>query len=266
MTNGIPIDGVDTHAHVVDRRIPFVSDRHPPATRDATAKEFLGLLDAAGVGYGLLTAPSVYKDNTLILESVALSGGRLKGTANVEPDIDDADLAALQEGGIVGMRYNLIRREAPDLTQAPYRRLLERVAALGWHVEIFIESERLPEIIGPIRDCGADIIFDHFGNPDPQGGEAAMRPILDLVETGRAWVKLSAPYRVRGHDPASLARLLLSVAGPTRLMWGSDWPWTQNDNSMTYLACRGWLDDWITDEKTRQQVLHDTPARLFGFE
>jgi predicted TIM-barrel fold metal-dependent hydrolase len=53
---------------------------------------------------------------------------------------------------------------------------------------------------------------------------------------------------------------------PDRLLWGSDWPHPNyfepmpNDADLVDL-----LPAWIPDEQTRQRVLVDNPAELFGF-
>ena len=48
-------------------------------------------------------------------------------------------------------------------------------------------------------------------------------------------------------------------------VWGSDWPFVRLDARVDYgptLAC---LVRWLPDEADRNQVLWETPKRLFGF-
>src|SRR5207244_3611633 len=110
-----------------------------------------------------------------------------------------------------------------------WRRILEQAAALGWHVEIYVEGPRLPALLVPALEIGIKVVVDHFGSPDPalRLECAGFRALLDAVGKGQTWVKLSAPYRLGGADAALYARALLSAGGADRLLWASDWPWTQ---------------------------------------
>jgi predicted TIM-barrel fold metal-dependent hydrolase len=79
---------------------------------------------------------------------------------------------------------------------------------------------------------------------------------------------LSAAYRIgtAGREAsAAMAGMLLRHYGPTRLMWGSDWPHTRFERLADYSASRSDLDVWIPDSADRACVLAQTPAALFGF-
>ena len=52
--------------------------------------------------------------------------------------------------------------------------------------------------------------------------------MLDLVKTGKAYVKISGAYRASKaapdyNDVAPLAQALIA-ANPDRIVWGTDWP------------------------------------------
>src|SRR5262245_66675520 len=90
------VTAIDCHAHVMLRDRPLASQRHSAPTHDATIDEYLAVLDAHGIWYALLTAPSFYgADNTLLLETLDAHPHRLRGTAIVDPDIEEETLAAL---------------------------------------------------------------------------------------------------------------------------------------------------------------------------
>jgi predicted TIM-barrel fold metal-dependent hydrolase len=73
------------------------------------------------------------------------------------------------------------------------------------------------------------VVIDHCGRIDPREGEdqAAMRAILDLLETGRGWIKLisyrSLPPGGRGDEMVPFLRRF-AAAAPERCLWGTDWP------------------------------------------
>ena len=93
----------------------------------------------------------------------------------------------------------------------------------------------------------------------------------ELLDRGRAWVKLSgaymnsrsgAPYA----DVTPIARALVAAA-PEWLVWGSDWPHPTempqqkpNDAQLFDL-----LTDWVPDARVRQAILVSNPEALYGF-
>ena len=99
-----------------------------------------------------------------------------------------------------------------------------------------------------------------------RGGDENLR----LMRSGKAWVKLTGPYRISSSgrpysDTVPFAHALLE-ARPDRVVWGSDWPHVMgkgimpNDGDLCDL-----LLDWIPDAQLRERVLVDNPAALYGF-
>lgn len=260
---------VDSHAHVFRRDLPLVAGyRHAPQ-RDALLPELLELFDRKGITHGVLTAPSFFgTDNSFLLSALAAAPDRLRGTVIVDENITGDALEAMDRAGVVGIRFNIWRRtDSPDLRSAPWRRVLEAVAALDWHVEIYVEGPRLPALLAPALDVGAKVVVDHFGSPDPdlRLDCPGFRVLLAAVRAGRAWVKLSAPYRLGGADPRTYAAALLDAGGGNQLVWASDWPWTQHSEGLTYARTLDWLTEWVPDTATRARILGATPWALFGF-
>ena len=173
---------VDAHAHVMRRDAPLAALRHSAPKRDVSVEEYLAVLDRHGVAHGVLTAPSFYgTDNSLLLSALDASGGRLRGTVIVEPDIDRAALVEMGRHGVVGARLNWVRRDTlPDIDSSDYRRLFATLHDLGWHVEIFLEGTKLARILPRIRESGVKVVIDHFAYPDPAQGVscAGFRPRL----------------------------------------------------------------------------------------
>jgi predicted TIM-barrel fold metal-dependent hydrolase len=261
---------VDCHAHVLRRDAPLAPDRHSAPKRDCTVEEYLGVLDANGVTYGVLTAPSFYgTDNTLLLDALDRAGGRLRGTVIVAPDIERESLTAMAARGATGIRLNWYRRPSvPDVTSAEYRRLLALVRTLDWQVEMYMEGHVLAHVLPRIRDSGVKAVVDHFGSPDPARGLACdgFRQVLEGVRAGDTWVKLSAPYRQGGVDVRRYVDALLDAGGPRQLVWASDWPFVSHEDEVTYGRCVDDLAQWVPDEATRSIILGETAVRLFGFD
>ncbi|MFO1414090.1 MAG: amidohydrolase family protein [Burkholderiales bacterium] len=262
------IRAIDCHAHVMRRDWPLAPDRHSGPQRDVTVDEYLGVLDAHGFTHGVLTAPSFYgSDNRILLDALATQRDRLRGTAIVDPDVAPETLAAMDAGGVVGIRLNWIRRAAlPDVAGDGYRRLLANVRAQDWQVEIYLEGPKLAHVLPRLRDAGVRVVVDHFGAPDPAQGVqcAGFREVLRGVAAGDTYVKLSAPYRQGGRPVQPYVDALLA-AGPGQLVWASDWPFVGREDTVTYDECVDAMARWLPDAAVRRQVLVDTPAKLFRF-
>lgn len=98
------------------------------------------------------------------------------------------------------------------------------------------------------------------------------RRMLNLVETGRCWVKIAGAYEFSKsgapdfEDVARLMRVLIKAA-PERVIWGSNWPHALAEK-VGYPDDGQLLDlllDWAPDENVRRRILVDNPAQLYGF-
>ena len=103
---------------------------------------------------------------------------------------------------------------------------------------------------------------------------------MNLVRTGRAYVKITSAYTTSAQAPdyadaAPLARALIA-ANPRQILWGSDWPHTDTIHRREATAVTPLLsiDDgqmlnllalWAPDATLRKTILVDNPARLYGF-
>ena len=111
-----------------------------------------------------------------------------------------------------------------------------------------------------------------MGRTDASLGTSApgFQSLLRLLGDGGCWVKLSGAHRVSKRAPdypdARAFHEALVAANPEQLVWGSDWPHPRMEDAM---PDAGHLLDlfnaWTPDERTRQRILVDNPARLYGF-
>ena len=265
----LPFGAVDCHAHVITQDAPLVAERHSAPARDCDVQEYLHILDTHGVTYGLLTAPSFYgTNNEVLIDALSQSNGRLRGTAIVEPTIAETELAKMKSMGVCGLRLNWIRREKrPDITSVEYQGLLSKAKNLDLHIEIYLEGEFLAPVLQATKSSGVKTVIDHFGHPrgpDASSSEGFIA-LLDAIDHGNTWVKLSAPYRLRDASPGELIKKIMMHKNNERTVWATDWPWVGFENKLTYDQCINWLFEWISDESVRQSILVTTPQLLFGF-
>jgi 2-pyrone-4,6-dicarboxylate lactonase len=269
----IPFGACDTHAHVVGDgyEFPFVDDRSytPPA---ATEKQYLRMLDALGLTYGVLVQVSVHgTDNSLMLEVLRDHPKRLRGVAVCAPDVTEATLHDMHEAGVRGLRLNVsvgggIGFEAMETLAA-------KIAPLGWHLQLLTTPERLLDAAPRLPALPVPVVVDHMAYVRPaEGGveHPAFKAMLALLEGGRTWVKLSGAYRVsqqeRGWaDVDAMARTLVAAA-PDRMLWGTDWPHVHYGRRMMQTGeTLDVLGRWIPDPALRKRVLVTNPAKLYGF-
>src|SRR5690606_2361619 len=101
----------------------------------------------------------------------------------------------------------------------------------GWHIQVFASLGSLAAAADVIRANPVPIVIDHMGLAKPCDlGTPAFNTLLDLLSSGRCWVKLSGADRSSGSDTDFSSAIpimrALVAANSERLVWGSDWPHT----------------------------------------
>lgn len=270
----VPAGSCDCHVHVYDGRYAAVPGARltPP---DASVADYRLLQRRTGTDRVVFVTPSTYgTDNGAMREALTAFGDRARGVAVIDEWTDAAELQALHHIGVRGIRFNLSLGAHPPA--GSLRPMAERIAPLGWHLQLLAPPDTLLTLAPVLRDLPVALVFDHLGRiaPADAGHHAAHALMLDLLRDGRAWMKLSGGYIVsathRADDAALdvLARSYLQAA-PHRVVWGSDWPHAtasagrhpMPDDAMQVAA----LARWCGDEDTLHRVLVDNPAALYGF-
>jgi 2-pyrone-4,6-dicarboxylate lactonase len=273
----LPPLSCDSHAHVMG---PAARYAYSPARiytpPDCLPADYRKMLDVLGVERAVLVQPSVYgTDNSAMLDALRADPARLRGVAVVAEDVAEHELRAMHEAGVRGVRINIVDvkdRKPGTLPMASLQTLAQRVAPLGWHMEFLMHADEFPDLDRTFDGFPVPVVLGHLGYMNTARGLAApgFRALLRLMRAGRAWVKLTGPYRISGEalpypDTIPFARALLE-ANPARVVWGTDWPHVMvksampNDGALCDL-----LSDWIPDDGLRRQVLVDNPAVLYDF-
>jgi predicted TIM-barrel fold metal-dependent hydrolase len=254
---------VDTHVHVFESRLPLASGRRYQPDYDATPQMLQQEMTKAGIAMAVAVQPSFLgTDNSYLLEVIAGSPQSFAGIAVIEPETTLSAMDVLRRAGVVGVRLNCIGRPAPDFSQGIYREMADRLARANLVLQIQAEGEQWLTIAPNLPQLPCIILIDHFGRtpPDQPGFEA----LLDAAEAShRIWFKFSGPYRFADGKAVLCAGAILKTVGSSRILWGSDWPWTQFEGRLKYEETLGWLQSWVPDEKDRQRILAENPVRLF---
>jgi predicted TIM-barrel fold metal-dependent hydrolase len=258
---------VDTHAHVFLTTLPMAAGRRYTPQRDCPTEAYLGVLAAHDVGYGVLVQPSFLgTDNSYMLEALERYPARLRGIAVVDPSISEAELERMHQAGVIGIRFNMIGKDIAELTSGPVAGLLRRIDQLGWQVEVQAKGADLARVFSAMDRFGGPLVIDHFGLPDPLLGvrDPGFRALLAEGSNGRTFVKMSAGYRCHGLDVAGCAGALMAVLGPRRLLWGSDWPFTQFEAIADFGGMVKEFLRWVPDRSARDAI-DQTAMGLFNF-
>jgi 2-pyrone-4,6-dicarboxylate lactonase len=265
----LPPGSCDCHFHIFDlSRYPYAAERSytPP---DATLADYQQLRDDWGIDRAVLVHPSVFGSDHLSFEALlSAHSDWLRGIAVVFPQTSEEQIARWHGLGARGSRINALNAGGPGL--GAMRSLVDKIRPQGWHLQLLIDLQDTPELPEQVADLGVQVVVDHMGHhPAP---ELLQSPgfvrLCSLLKEERAWVKLSAPYRLSGEHPhyPDLRPLVdaLLQANPKRLVWGTDWPHPASPFPVPDdEALMARVFDWLPDAALRQQVLVDNATALY---
>ena len=269
-----PALACDCHLHIYDPAFPMARP-DARAVANAGVAEYRLLQQRIGTSRAIVVQPAAYgTDNRVTLDAVATLGAdRARGIAVVHPDVTDAQLQAMHEGGIRGVRFTQHDPRTaitkPDMIEP----VAIRLAGIGWHVQLHLLAPQLVALRDVVLRLPGTIVIDHMGRmPQPQGTDhEAWEIVRTLLDRGRTWVKLSGAYldsKIGGpgyEDVRSVARRFAAL-WPERCVWGSDWPHpTERDEKPDDAGLFDLLGEWVRDDATRCRILVDNPRTLYGF-
>jgi len=260
---------VDAHAHAWDKTTPYVATAWKRLDYVFPVETLLALMNRSGVSYGVIAAASLFGTyNDYTLAALKAHGGRLRGTAIVEPTIGLPALKAMRDGGVVGVRLQWFNLDPlPDLRRLDYRLLTNHLRDLDMHVHVNIEGGRLPQVLAPLAESGVKIVVDHFGWSDDRldPGGHGMEALIRSCQLGNCWVKVSSGFNFLDPQiPIDHAARLLAEVGTDRLFWGSDAPFVGKEDSVTYERTVELFSDWVPDPAARRAIGETAYRFYFG--
>src|ERR1700733_7314165 len=259
----IPPLATDTHFHILGPAsdYPYVEDREytPP---DASPERCRHLFHTIGIERAVLVQPSVYgDDNRRMLAAASQLGIPTRNIVVVALETSDKELERLHDTGTRGIRF--ISAHKGGLSLRHLEQTSERVKGLGWHIQLLLRPPVLVEFEPRLAKLSTDYVIDHIGLiRASEGGieQPAFQALQRLIRTGRCWVKFTGGYRVSSEKPPyrdvmPLAHALVHER-PDRILWGSDWPHVMVKDTMPNTTdLLDLLNDWVPDEKNREQIL-----------
>jgi predicted TIM-barrel fold metal-dependent hydrolase len=284
----VPAGACDCHTHIHGdpEKFPFFLGRlYTPEL--ASPEEMTALHKALQIERVVIVTPSVYgTDNSATLFGIKARGATARGVAVIDDKTPEADLDAMNQAGIRGIRLNLATGGVSDAAVGGprFQAAIERVKNRNWHIQLFTSLAMISALKGQFAASPVPVVFDHFGGARGELGveQPGFADLLELVKSGKAYVKISGAYRASKLGPdypdaAPLARALIA-ANSDRIIWGTDWPHpdsvTPPGKKPTDLTPLFQIDDgrllnqlpvWAPDAAIRKTILVDNPARLYGF-
>jgi predicted TIM-barrel fold metal-dependent hydrolase len=284
----VPAGATDCHTHIHgdSEKFPFFAGRvYTP--EPASPEEMAALHKALHIERVVIVTPSVYgPDNAATLFGIKARGATARGIAVIDDKTPESDLDAMNAAGFRGIRVNLATSGVndPNAGRQRFQTAVDRVKGRNWHVQMFTTLPVITAIQELVAASPVPIVFDHFGGAQSELGltQPGFAELLELVRSGKAYVKISGAYRASKLAPdytdvIPFAQALIA-ANSDRIIWGSDWPHpnstTPAGNKPTDVTPLFQIDDgrllnqllvWAPDAAVRKKILVDNPARLYGF-
>ena len=276
---------IDSHAHLWragDGLRPWLAQSGlERINRTFTADELCARSSLAGVdGVILVEGGASHASDTATLRKVASRSERFVGVVAwvdiVAPDLRtqlDEILEDASAGRVIGVRTQ-VQEETDDYLESPIVKSgIATVGDAGLPFELVLRPSQRSSALALITGQPATtFIVDHLGAPVPGiSGRPApgwQRWMAELARRSNVVVKLSGLPRTDHGRSGDIVRRHVDVAldtlGPSRLLWGSDWPVSLLHSSYARtFALAGSLVGALSAGE-RAQVFGQTAERVYG--
>ena len=267
---------IDCHIHAIDPvRFPYGANTpyRPSGQEIAPAAQLIRVFDAFDVRHALVVATNTGygSDSRILLDTLKQGGGRFRGVAVVENDVDIKELERLKAAGVIGVAFNVPFHGADYYLQAAP--LLEKLTSLGLFLQIQVENDQLIPLLPLIEKSPVRLVFDHCGRPSVAQGlqGKAFQALLAIGRERDAYIKLSGYYKFsqQSHpyeDARPFITALVDAFTLDRCVWGSDYPFLRAPERLDYGPLLAVLTRLFPNADDQHRLLWRTPARLLGFD
>jgi predicted TIM-barrel fold metal-dependent hydrolase len=270
----MPKGSCDAHVHIFgpSSRFPYVTERRY-SPKDVPKEDLAALHRALGIDRSVLVQPTCHGvDNRAMLDALEWGKDRYRGVALLDGSETDQDLRDVEKAGVRGVRFNFLRHlgGAPDLSHV--QRTLDRIAPLGWHVQLHFDASGLIEFNDLIRSIRMPFIIDHIGRTPVKDGldQPPHKALLELQRLPNCWVKVSGADRITAVGPPydDAVPFLKAVVdrAPDRVVWGTDFPHPMLNHPQDNAALIDLVPQFVPDPAIRQMLLVDNPRRFYRFD
>lgn len=267
----VPLGACDCHFHIFGPQAVYpLHPECPVELEDSTFDDWERMQEALGLSRGLLVASGGHRYSyEHVLHWLTKAPDRLRGVVILPPEVTEGELRILAGAGVVGLRMFGALGINPRID----RNLIARAQDHGIHPHYLVKTpEQFMEWRDDILQAPGDFVLEHSGRPRPSDGLDApqFKTVLDMLDSGRCWVKLSPRFSQQAvlpfADTIPFIQKLVAHA-PDRMLWGTDWPHSDyfdpmpNDADLVDLML-----EWVPDEAIRNVIFVNNPERLFRFQ
>jgi predicted TIM-barrel fold metal-dependent hydrolase len=153
--------------------------------------------------------------------------------------------------------------------------MIQRTAGFNWHVEFM--SQSMAEVIDTVpflNSLKVPYMFDHVAHAEPHmtSADHEFAELLTILKNEEhAWLNLYSFYQLSEagapnySDMVKVVQMIIATR-PDHIVWGSNWP---HGGVSVPIPDDGDLLDFLLaaapDEKIRNGILADNPAKLYGW-
>jgi predicted TIM-barrel fold metal-dependent hydrolase len=260
---------IDTHFHCFERSLKIADGARYQPQYDALLSDLQTHWQAHGITRGVIIQPSFLgTDNSYLLQICEQSVQFLRGVVVINPEISPHELSRMHESGIRGIRFNWVGLSHwSDVTGSTWAHVRSSMQALGWHVQLHVEGHRLDQAAQCFDTWKVPLVIDHLGRPSSASVATHAQTLQSIVSLRPTYIKVSAPYRCNVDAPGSfevVTAALINSVGTERLLWGSDWPFTQHESSQSYDAVVADYKRVCADARVRETMTRNAEALYFS--
>lgn len=271
---------VDTHAHVYhpdENRYPMIDQPSRPPDGTGTVEHLEENRDEAGVSKAVLVQTgSAYRwDNSLLADASRESAAWAVGVCTLDPEAASSvdtlsDLAT--NHNVRGLRMEPPRRDGASFYHDGSVRLWEAAGKLDVVINAHIRVEQLDALAAFLdRFPSVNVVLDHAAYPTAADGPESdlVRQVNELSRFDQLNVKLS--FVVTGSEESypfsdmhDTTHALIEAYGPSRCVWGSDFPcehWLKKSTYAQHLDV--FQEELGLSDDAQRGILEETPTRLW---
>ncbi|MGH9739765.1 MAG: amidohydrolase family protein [Candidatus Acidiferrales bacterium] len=270
-----PADSIDCHFHIFGpvEQYPLSPGRGYTPSPQANLETYVTMAETLGLERMVIVNPTPYgTDHRCTIDCLKKFGpARARGVAVINRTFSKEAIRDLAANGFCAARVNSVNTNTTPVSEIEW--VAKNIAALGWHLELYVEGRDLPELADTILSLPVPaVVIDHMGRiPSDRGINCPeFQTLLRLLDSGKCWIKLCG-YRssVEGPPYADLlapARKIIQTA-PGRCVWGTDWPHPRRSGDL--LPDDGklldLLYDWAPNDRDLHRILVENPSKLYRF-
>jgi len=270
---------IDAHHHFwhyTPVEYDWIDDAMPSIRRDFLPADLVPEIAASGIGQVISVQARQTLAETEWLLELAASHPWIAGVVGWVPLIDPAVGSLLErlaaDSALKSVRHVLQGEPIEYMDRPEFNAGIAQLGRLGLAYDILIVHHQLPAAIRLVdRHPEQIFVLDHIAKPQIRAGQLQpwARDLAELARRPNVFCKISGIVTEADYATWTWEQILpyldaaLAAFGPSRLMFGSDWPVCRVATTYT---------DWVRtverfaaplSEAERRSLFHDTAARAY---